>query len=121
MVSPFLGKVYSTQEIESSIEEHSNWLTDVSHEIIENVNETALKEIARNELIQCYERIKANLRDEDERISEDEDMDEAVSMIVRSALLLSRGALIGWFQGRAEFGPRALGARSLLADPRNGQ
>jgi carbamoyltransferase len=27
--------------------------------------------------------------------------------------------LVGWFQGRAEFGPRALGGRSLLADPRN--
>ena len=26
---------------------------------------------------------------------------------------------MAWFQGRAEFGPRALGARSLLADPRN--
>jgi carbamoyltransferase len=26
--------------------------------------------------------------------------------------------VIGWFQGRAEFGPRALGARSILADPR---
>lgn len=26
--------------------------------------------------------------------------------------------LVGWFQGRAEFGPRALGQRSLLADPR---
>jgi carbamoyltransferase len=28
------------------------------------------------------------------------------------------GGVIGWFQGRAEFGPRALGARSILADPR---
>jgi carbamoyltransferase len=27
--------------------------------------------------------------------------------------------VVGWFQGRAEFGPRALGARSILADPRN--
>ena len=29
------------------------------------------------------------------------------------------GKIIGWFQGRMEFGPRALGARSILADPRN--
>lgn len=29
-----------------------------------------------------------------------------------------RGGVVGWFQGRAEFGPRALGARSILADPR---
>ena len=26
---------------------------------------------------------------------------------------------MGWFQGRSEFGPRALGNRSILADPRN--
>lgn len=32
--------------------------------------------------------------------------------------LLADDKLIGWFQGRAEFGPRALGGRSLLADPR---
>ena len=29
------------------------------------------------------------------------------------------GKVVGWFQGRMEFGPRALGARSILADPRN--
>jgi carbamoyltransferase len=32
---------------------------------------------------------------------------------------LADNQLIGWFQGRAEFGPRALGGRSLLADPRH--
>ena len=32
---------------------------------------------------------------------------------------LARGKIIAWFQGRDEFGPRALGARSFLADPRN--
>jgi carbamoyltransferase len=31
---------------------------------------------------------------------------------------LADDQLVGWFQGRAEFGPRALGGRSLLADPR---
>ena len=34
------------------------------------------------------------------------------------AELLSAGKIIGWFQGRMEFGPRALGNRSILADPR---
>ncbi|MCW8092497.1 carbamoyltransferase family protein [Alteromonas sp. ASW11-130] len=33
---------------------------------------------------------------------------------------IAEGAVIGWFQGRMEFGPRALGARSILADPRLG-
>ncbi|MEU8264751.1 carbamoyltransferase [Micromonospora sp. NPDC048999] len=31
---------------------------------------------------------------------------------------LAEGAVVGWFQGRMEFGPRALGARSILGDPR---
>ena len=32
---------------------------------------------------------------------------------------LSNGKAVGWFQGRMEFGPRALGARSILGDPRS--
>jgi carbamoyltransferase len=35
------------------------------------------------------------------------------------AQLLADGKVAGWFQGRMEFGPRALGARSILADPRS--
>ena len=35
-----------------------------------------------------------------------------------TAKLLAQGNVFGWFQGRSEFGPRALGNRSLLADPR---
>ncbi|MFH1354895.1 MAG: carbamoyltransferase C-terminal domain-containing protein, partial [Candidatus Omnitrophota bacterium] len=33
--------------------------------------------------------------------------------------LIAMGKVVGWFQGRMEFGPRALGARSILADSRN--
>ena len=36
-----------------------------------------------------------------------------------TADFLSNGKIIGWFQGRMEFGPRALGHRSILADPRD--
>jgi carbamoyltransferase len=36
-----------------------------------------------------------------------------------AAELLAQGKIIGWIQGRAEFGPRALGNRSILADPRS--
>lgn len=35
------------------------------------------------------------------------------------AKLLDRGAIIGWFMGASEYGPRALGHRSILADPRD--
>ncbi len=39
-------------------------------------------------------------------------------IICKTARLLSEGKVVGWFQGRMEFGPRALGNRSILADPR---
>ena len=35
------------------------------------------------------------------------------------AELLSKGNVVGWFQGRMEYGPRALGNRSILGDARN--
>ena len=40
-------------------------------------------------------------------------------LIEKIANDLAKGKTVGWFQGRMEFGPRALGARSILADPRN--
>ena len=40
-------------------------------------------------------------------------------MINFTAKILSEKKAVGWFQGRMEFGPRALGARSILADPRD--
>jgi carbamoyltransferase len=40
------------------------------------------------------------------------------AVVERAAELLAEGNLVGWVQGRAEFGPRALGNRSILADPR---
>ena len=39
----------------------------------------------------------------------------------QAAALLAQGKVIGWFQGRMEMGPRALGNRSILADPRAAQ
>jgi carbamoyltransferase len=41
--------------------------------------------------------------------------------IDRTAELLKEGKIIGWFQGASEIGPRALGNRSILADPRSGK
>ncbi|HSG99075.1 MAG TPA: carbamoyltransferase [candidate division Zixibacteria bacterium] len=38
-----------------------------------------------------------------------------------TARLLADGAVVGWFQGRLEYGPRALGSRSILGDPRDPQ
>ena len=42
-------------------------------------------------------------------------------LLPRVARLIADGAIVGWFQGRMEFGPRALGNRSFLADPRRAE
>jgi len=47
-----------------------------------------------------------------------EDVDESRAG-ERAAELIADGKVVGWFQGRMEFGPRALGARSILADARD--
>ncbi len=47
-----------------------------------------------------------------------ETLDEA-GMIAATADALAEEQAVGWFQGRMEFGPRALGARSILGDPRS--
>ncbi len=41
------------------------------------------------------------------------------ALLDRTARLLAAERVVGWFQGRMEFGPRALGARSILGDPRS--
>jgi carbamoyltransferase len=46
---------------------------------------------------------------------------EENELINKTATDLSLGKAIGWFQGRMEFGPRALGARSILGDPRSSE
>ena len=40
-------------------------------------------------------------------------------LIDKTSEVLTNEKVIGWFQGRMEFGPRALGARSILGDPRS--
>ena len=46
-------------------------------------------------------------------------VDDEQVLLDRTAAALADGRAVGWFQGRMEFGPRALGNRSILADPRN--
>jgi carbamoyltransferase len=72
MFSPYLGKVYSEQEIVKDIEQYED----------------------RVQAHRCNDTFE------------------------EAALSISEGRIIGWFQGGSECGPRALGNRSLLADPR---
>ena len=43
---------------------------------------------------------------------------EEKPLLERTAKIIGEGKILGWFQGRAEWGPRALGNRSIVADPR---
>ncbi len=45
--------------------------------------------------------------------------EDGTDLVERVASLLEEGKVIGWFQGRMEFGPRALGARSIIGDARS--
>jgi carbamoyltransferase len=49
-----------------------------------------------------------------EELSEEE-------LMRRTAAIIADGKILGWFQGRAEWGPRALGNRSIVADPRRAE
>ncbi len=46
---------------------------------------------------------------------------EDAQLMPRLAEILASGHVVGWFQGRMEFGPRALGGRSIIGDPRSRQ
>jgi len=45
--------------------------------------------------------------------------ERASDVAAKAADMLAQGKILGWYQGRMEFGPRALGSRSILADPRD--
>lgn len=44
---------------------------------------------------------------------------EGNELLEKTAKLIADGNIVGWFQGKMEWGPRALGSRSILADPRD--
>ncbi|WP_300441080.1 carbamoyltransferase [Christiangramia sp.] len=46
---------------------------------------------------------------------------EEISLLNETANAIEKGLIVGWFQGRMEFGPRALGNRSILGDARNSE
>ena len=46
---------------------------------------------------------------------------EETELLAETAGAIAGGSVVGWFHGRMEFGPRALGSRSILGDPRNAE
>jgi len=65
---------------------------------------------------------KALLEDEHDRLTEAGcqvmEFQDSTNLCRATAQAISEGKVIGWFQGRLEWGPRALGNRSILGDPR---
>ena len=65
-------------------------------------------EFTNKEIIQYLKEINANFHTQNDS--------ELFELIAEE---LDKGSVIGWFNGSMEFGPRALGARSIIGDPRN--
>ncbi|MGD2110619.1 MAG: carbamoyltransferase [Phycisphaerae bacterium] len=63
-----------------------------------------------------YLQIKATL---DQARANYDHVDDEEQLLTRTARMITEGKVVAWFNGRLEFGPRALGSRSLLADPRD--
>jgi carbamoyltransferase len=63
---------------------------------------------SQSEIEDCLRSLRANFSVVDEK-----------EMLAQTAQALAEGKAVGWHQGRMEFGPRALGARSIIADPRS--
>ncbi|MXX41378.1 MAG: carbamoyltransferase [Gemmatimonadetes bacterium] len=92
------------------------WYNHLGHDRVADGENDAMQgallgpEYRDEEIYQCIEQ-QAGVAN---KLAEDE-------LPVRVAELLAAGNVVGFFQGRMEFGPRALGARSILGDPRSTQ
>jgi carbamoyltransferase len=87
---------------------------------VEITNTDDLEFFLKNIDLENFYRLLEDHR-EDHQYKEDEPFLYTYSKdyIKDTAKLLAEGKIIGWFQDGSEFGPRALGRRSILADPRN--
>lgn len=83
--------------------------------ITDNTKQDAMKgsylgpEFADRDITQMAKKYKASY----------ENFENFADLSKKTATILADGNVVGWFQGRMEFGPRALGGRSILGDPRN--
>ena len=89
------------------------WYQNQEYERVVNYNDSMKGtylgcEFTNNEIIDYLKRIKAPFHK-----FQDEDL------FKKLAIYLDAGKVIGWFNGPMEFGPRALGGRSIIGDPRN--
>ena len=88
------------------------------HEYLKKPRKANPNDSMKGTFLGCYfsnEEIIAYLEDIKAPFQSLEDFD----LFEKLAKILSEGKVVGWFNGAMEFGPRALGARSIIGDPRN--
>ncbi|MGA9779755.1 MAG: carbamoyltransferase [Limisphaerales bacterium] len=91
----------------------------VWHQLLENPRQPAGRDTQQGSLLGpafSNEEIERTLAAENAAYQKFTDEAELLAEVAR---LLAAGKVVGWFHGRMEFGPRALGSRSILGDPRN--
>jgi carbamoyltransferase len=91
---------------EGFVMEHSYWGPRYGEEEVRRAIAAALPESAGRDGV--WGEIRIETVGDEERLA------------AETAGAIAAGAVVGWYQGRSEWGPRALGNRSILADPRRG-
>jgi carbamoyltransferase len=91
----------------------------VHHQLLENPRHGTERDAMRGSLLGpafTPDEIRAFLKKKSVPYSE---VTDEAELLTRTAAAMASGQVVGWFHGRMEFGPRALGARSIIGDPRN--
>ena len=89
------------------------------HQLLENPRKRAGKDVQRGSLLgprYGMREIKELLEGKGAKFAI---LEDEARLCDRVAELMEKGLVVGWFHGRMEFGPRALGARSIIGDARN--
>lgn len=89
------------------------------HQLLENERKTNGKDFQKGSLLGPQFGNKEIEKTLKARGATYEKHDDEASLLAACVELLEAGKIIGWFDGRMEFGPRALGSRSIIGDPRN--
>lgn len=91
----------------------------VSHHLLDQPRKRAGKDSQQGSLLgpmYSNAEVRSSLNEAGAVFDEFENEDSLLEYVAKH---ISNGHVVGWFQGRMEFGPRALGSRSILGDPRD--
>jgi len=89
------------------------------HQLLESPRKGTGKDVQRGSLLGPRYQTREITPVLDERGVKYAVLSDEAALLDRVAELMAQGLVVGWFHGRMEFGPRALGARSIIGDARN--